>query len=793
MILRILKKDMKRRKSVNLILFLFITIASVFLSSSISNIMTVFPGVNYYLDYANVPDISFISMGVGATEPMEDWIENEAPGVEEYGTNTIMMLSDKGVTVEKKNKKSLFETGGVTMYLGTQDSEYCKVFDLDGEKFTLKPGEIALSAGPAQRNDLKEGDHITIENNGVKKEFTFKLLVKDATFGNDMVGMTRLLINQEDYKLFAEDNEKDKINMYYVNTEDVNGFLHELNNQEFTSMMNSVTRDTYKMAYSFDMIMAALLILIGICLILIALLVLRFTLVFTLEEEYREIGIMKAVGLRDLAVRKLYLIKYFFIVSAGALAGLVMSVPISKAMIKGVSQNMIMADAGANLWINVICTILIIVVVLLFCYGCTGKLNKVSAITAIRGGKTGERFNRRAGIRLHKRKRMPVSVFLGINDMLSHMKRYMVLMVTFCISFILITIPLNTLNTMQSKEMVEKFAMDPDCAVYVRAIEKTGETSYKSLPDLKRGMKRVQSELKEKGYDAKFTAVPIYFFQVSEKGKSEKSNIMTIQAAGENTDFLIYNEGKAPELSNEIAFSENIMNINDWQIGDTVEAKVNGEKKSFVITANYSDYMQLGKSARLNPAVNVDQEMMFGYWNIQLDMETDKTQQELASELNAAFPDYEWEDAQSLVDQNVGGIQDSLGTMLFPMTGMLCGVIMLITLLMERLFIAREKGEIAMMKSVGYRNNTIRLWQIIRMVWVALVSMIAAVPISLLANHFVLKPIFALMGADVEIQIVPWKVYGVYPGVLLLGIIVATLIATGTVKKINIRELNNLE
>ena len=66
----------------------------------------------------------------------------------------------------------------------------------------------------------------------------------------------------------------------------------------------------YSMIYSFDLILAALLILVGICMILIALLVLRFTLLFTMEEEYREIGIMKAIGLRDKAIRRLYLVKY---------------------------------------------------------------------------------------------------------------------------------------------------------------------------------------------------------------------------------------------------------------------------------------------------------------------------------------------------------------------------------------------------------------------------------------------------------------------------------------------------
>ena len=109
------------------------------------------------------------------------------------------------------------------------------------------------------------------------------------------------------------------------------------------------------------------------------------------------------------------------------------------------------------------CTLLIILLVMGFSYGCMRKLNKVSAITAIHGGQTGERYGKRAGLRLYRRKRMPVTIFLGVNDMFSHVKRYLVLMITFCISFILITIPLNTINTMQSEEMARQFCA---CLLY---------------------------------------------------------------------------------------------------------------------------------------------------------------------------------------------------------------------------------------------------------------------------------------------------------------------------------------
>lgn len=278
-----------------------------------------------------------------------------------------------------------------------------------------------------------------------------------------------------------------------------------------------------------------------------------------------------------------------------------------------------------------------------------------------------------------------------------------------------------------------------------------------------------------------------------EQGQTLGNKILTSQLLGPNQNYLVYQEGMAPVLENEIAFSQKALKENGWKIGDTIETYINGEKKSFLITGAYSDYMQLGISARINPVVDLGKEFLFDYWNIMLDMKTDKTQKELKDELELQFPEYEWSTTQEFMDRNLGGIQQSLQNLLHPMTGMLCAVIMLITWLMERLFVVREKGEIAMMKSIGFCNKTIRLWQVLRMVWVAVLSMIIAIPLSLVSNRWMLKPIFAIMGADVEIQVIPWQVYGVYPGILLFGIILATYFAAGKVKKINIQELNCLE
>lgn len=793
MLLQILKKDMLKRKGVNIILFLFITLSTIFLASSINNIMIVGSAVEYYMDYANVPDSNIVMNSDKDIKKINQWLDKQKDlgVIKTYDYNQLVEISDKSVMINKDGKSEELNNRGTSLFLQTQDVDYCKVFDLDGKEIKIKDGEIAIAVSLMNYADLKIGDTLTVHDKGITKELIIKEAVKDAAFGNEMVGMSRFIISENDFYDFSK--ESTKLGLYYVETTDIGSFHKELSNQGFTGVMNTISIDTYKMVYSFDMIIAGLLILIGICLILIALLVLRFTLVFSLEEQYQEIGILKAIGLRDFVIKKLYLIKYLAIVTVGAILGAIISVPVSQMMIDGVNQNMIMASTDLNFFVNILCAGFIIVLVLLFCYLCTRKLNKVSAITAIRGGYTGERFHDRRGIHLSKTSRLSVPFYLGLNDIMSHLTRYVVLIITFCISFILITIPLNTINTMQSDEMILKFYLNPESSVFVRKIEQNDNVMYRNSKDLLNGIHRVEKEMKDKGYDAKLTALPIYFINYNTKDNPSKFNIMSLQLIGQQDNFVKYEDGEAPLLENEVAFSRTIMKENNWAIGDYVKATIDGKQKNLIISGIYSDYMQMGKSARLSPKIDSGQEVMFDYWTIMVKMTTEDTQEEVAKTMQKEFPDYEWKTAQELVDQNVGGIQESLNQMLIPMTGMLCGVIMLITLLMEKLFITREKGEIAMMKSIGFTYQTIRNWQLIRMILVVVASMIISIPLSLLSNYFVLRPVFAIMGADVAIQVNPLQAYLIYPGILLIGIILATALAVRGIKKINIKEMNNLE
>ena len=61
MYIRILKKDLKRKKTMNVILLIFVILAATFIASSANNLTTVSSALDNFIEKADVPDYWFSS------------------------------------------------------------------------------------------------------------------------------------------------------------------------------------------------------------------------------------------------------------------------------------------------------------------------------------------------------------------------------------------------------------------------------------------------------------------------------------------------------------------------------------------------------------------------------------------------------------------------------------------------------------------------------------------------------------------------------------------------------------
>lgn len=145
-----------------------------------------------------------------------------------------------------------------------------------------------------------------------------------------------------------------------------------------------------------DMIVAFTMLILSICLIIVSFVVLKFSITFTISEEFREIGVMKAIGISNFKIRSLYLTKYLMLAVIGAFVGFFMSIPFSDLLLRSVSSNMVL-EADNHFLLSVLGAILVVIVILLYAFRCTKLVKKSSPIDAIRSGQTGNviRKNRR--------------------------------------------------------------------------------------------------------------------------------------------------------------------------------------------------------------------------------------------------------------------------------------------------------------------------------------------------------------------------------------------------------------
>ena len=76
MYLSILKKDLKRKKAMNIILLVFIILATMFVSSSVNNIISVTTALEHYFEMAGVPDYIGATMNKSVVEQMDETLKS---------------------------------------------------------------------------------------------------------------------------------------------------------------------------------------------------------------------------------------------------------------------------------------------------------------------------------------------------------------------------------------------------------------------------------------------------------------------------------------------------------------------------------------------------------------------------------------------------------------------------------------------------------------------------------------------------------------------------------------------
>lgn len=789
---RILKKDLKRKRTMNIILLMFVILAGTFIASSVNNIIAIRTAVDDYLEQAGASDFVVCTMERMGGRPISEILDG-IEGIEEYQCEGFLYLD--GNAIFYGEDKSGLESLNTPMLLSAEEAKM-NYFDTSDNQVLerVEPGEIYVVEKCLQMNHMEIGDTLEICLGDASKTFRIAGSFQDAIFGSRMISFTRFIVSEEDFEGFMEDFLAAAMytgNMVYLDTMEEEGVRQELSYDDSIQVILGI--EQIKMAYAMEMMVAGVLLVVSICLILIAFVILYFVISFTISEEYREIGVMKAIGIRDFRIRSLYMIKYLVIAVFGAGIGFFASIPFGDMIIQTISVSMMMVR-GSNWIINLFCSILLVFIILGFCYGCTGKVKQFLPVDAIRSGTTGERFQKKGLLRLNRSRLHPV-LFLAANDVTSSPRQFGILTLVFGLSISLVLILVISVSTLQSDALITSFGLLETDLYY----DDRGLQQYTGTADGREGLvqelAQMETTLREHGMPVECMVEASLNLTLVHGDAVQKTQVM--QGIGTKAEEYDYYEGTPPQNSREIALTPITAEKLGAGIGDTILIRQMEGEKEYVVTAYFQSMNNMGEAARVHESAEADFQQVLGFFPIQIRFTDEPDASVVKDRMEEIKEIYETDAIYSAGEyvERLVSVRDSINQVKFLVLLVVLIITLLVTVLMERSFIARERGEIAILKAVGFGNGTIIAWHSLRF---GIVSSIATVLSLLLIRPLTelsVGPVFRMMGAElgVKYEIPPLEVYVIYPCIMLLITMAGACLTALYTRKINASEASGTE
>ncbi|MFD2413843.1 ABC transporter permease [Paenibacillus rhizoplanae] len=781
MFLTILKKDLRRKKVMNTVLLILIILASTLAASSSSLMYSTSSALDSFIETSKVADLNVTLANTPRyNTAVQDWVKQEKK-LEAAYTERQISLSLEQITMPEGRKSF---SGNISFVLATIPEQVNRVFGENNEPYKLQPGELGLPASLMLSSGIQPGEQLMIQFGGNKRTFTVNGYFKDAFMGADLLGLKRILLSTEDFreieKQLPEDTLMNLWSFIAVPGVDSTEISASFANSDLPVNFE-VDKALVTMTYMTDRIISAMMFAISVFLIFIAFLTLRFTIVSTLQDEYKEIGVMKAIGFRNRAIKQLYLTKYTGLACLGGILGLGISLPLTTLMSRRTSQYMILPGGSTSIMISAVSTVVMIAFILLFCLLCMRKINKASAIDAIRQGQTGERFKASRSIHLHRSRFLPPPFFLALSDVMNRLKSYTSLILTLILSTAIILIPVNLTNTIVTPKFLEYFGT-VGADFYTKSV-----IAEKTVEQIRQEKELLTQRLKDQGFEVTLAAnYAVLTKYISDNGQENRR--INGQKNDQNVSVEIL-EGTAPILGNEIAITTIMSEKYGKQVGDNITFEIDGVPGTFMISGLFQSISNEGYAVWI--ARDYELKMVSTYL-FSGDLQTPEPEKAaMMKAIQQQFPEQGIKTSLEMLEEITGGFMGQLQSINALLTAIICLITFFITSLFVRLMIAKEVYGIAVMKSIGFTNAAIRLWQVLRILIIMAVSLVLGVIAANTLGGRLLGLIFRIFGlTSLEMNILPLQVYLWYPLLILAVVMLAVYTSCGQIKRVQIWNMN---
>lgn len=755
---RAIRNDILRHKAITLTIVTFVAAAAMLVALAAILVVNLSGAIDTLMTRAKTPH--FMQMHAGAVDAVRmATFAAQHREVADYQVLEFLNIDGAQIVFPASSLAGSVQDNGFSV----QSDKFDYLLDLDGNVIQVSDGQIYVPLPYMQEGRATVGDRVQVAGKG----FVVAGFLRDSQMNSLLSSSKRFLLSTNDYAALRElGSVEHLIEFRLTDVSALGAFETAYAAAGLEANGPTLTYPLFRMLNGLsDGLMIAVILLISALVVAIAFLCIRFTLLAQIEADYREIGVLKAIGLRVSDIKKLYLAKYAAIAATGSLLGLTLSFAFRGLLLEHIRLYFgESASASVALLFGMLSVLLVFLAIIAFVNGVLGRFHKISPAEAIRFGGAQDKSGGGKHFRLSLSRLFGTNVFLGLKDVLTRKKIYSTMLAVLVMAVFIIIVPQNIYNTISASSFITYMGIGrSDLRI---DIQQTDTISMKAL--------EVAAAMERDHAISTFVILTTKAFTVRlADGTEERIKV----ELGDHAVFpLTYATGRAPTAEDEIALS--VLNAGELgkQVGDVLPVMIAGQEQKLTVVGTYSDLTNGGKTAK---AVFTDTSADIMWSVISAKLADPSLSDTKTAEYVNRFAFAKVSSIDEYIVQTYGSTMDAVGKAAYAAVGVALTIAALITLLFMRMLVAKDRYAIAVMKAFGFTNADIRMQYVARSVFVLFIGVLLGTILANTLGEVLAGAVIASFGASAFAFVVnPLEAYLVSPLLMVGAVLVATMLGT---------------
>lgn len=701
--LRYSRNDLVRNWGVNVALMAILVLSAFLMATGCMMMERLVGGINKLFDEAKPPHFLQMHSGSYDLAALESFAASH-PEIDSWLIEDMIGYDSASLTW---SRPATGESGSLAASLVdnlfvTQNESFDFLLDASGTAVKPAVGEIYVPVAYEDKFGLKSGDTLQLQTSTAPQTFTIAGFVRDAQMASSLSSATRFVISPDDFaalKAAGEGSPEIIVEYRVTDTSKIGALQNAYESDETLPRTGqAVTFEMIRLINAFsDGLVAVALVFASLLLVVIALINLRFVIKGTMEDEVREIGVMRAIGLPTKVITGLYLGKYSVMTLSACIVGGLLGMIATNVLTQSIARNYSNPELGLfTVVVPLLALVLVYLLVVGICRRILRGVRRIEVVGALVHGSTlDEKQTAKRAARLARRARRTslsrgtggLARRLSLVDLRAEMGQWILIPVVFFLTSLLLILPMNLLSTFSSPRFV----------TYMGAPFTDLRADIQFSEDAEHVRQQVESAMRS---DQRLDHVRVYSNVLYETQGEEGWETLRVEVGDYSSGTVEFLSGQRP-AEGQIALS--VMNADKFKvaIGDSLPVRQGNQETNVIVSGIYQDVTSGGRTAKMQGSVSSGAVSYVIYADVIDGTDPARVSQEYGSR----FKEASIVPMQEYVTQTLSYVTDAFRSAAWLSFGFGLVVAALITGLFLKLRLTRERRRMGVLAALGFSRR----------------------------------------------------------------------------------------